>query len=117
MSLPADLLDLSKYKASPVDKGVVAWPIERSTPNLAEKQTSIEFKIKAQVLRETEEGRVARLAREKEAAEEEERRKQEEEEARLKEEAEASAESQKASEATVEEKQAEATPSTEKDEL
>lgn len=48
--LAAELRDLEKYTAEPVDGGVVAWPVDRSDPNRAKDKTDITFKVKAQVL-------------------------------------------------------------------
>lgn len=45
-----DLLDLERYNAEPVDRGVVAWPVHHSEPNRARDRTDITFEVKAQVL-------------------------------------------------------------------
>ncbi|KAL8304564.1 hypothetical protein RB597_004295 [Gaeumannomyces tritici] len=65
----AELSDLSRYRPGPTDGGVAGWVVERTEPDLAGESREITFKIKAQVLRETEQGRVARLEREREDAE------------------------------------------------
>ncbi|KAL2172336.1 hypothetical protein VTG60DRAFT_6175 [Thermothelomyces hinnuleus] len=45
------LADLSKYSAELVDGGVVAYPVEHSSPGSSPLQREIEFTIKAQVLK------------------------------------------------------------------
>ncbi|PKS10989.1 hypothetical protein jhhlp_002748 [Lomentospora prolificans] len=66
----AELLNLENYQPYPEDNKIVAWPIEHTWPDDENGDRSMEFTIKAQILRETEEGRSARLQREKEAEEE-----------------------------------------------
>lgn len=82
-------MNLENYVDAPEDGKVVAWPTERTDPDIEGGDPEIEFTVKAQVLRETEEGREARLKREEEKRVREEERKREEEEARLREEEEA----------------------------
>ncbi len=48
------LADLSSYKPSAQDGGVVAWPVEHTTPDRRHDRREIRFTIMAQVLRETE---------------------------------------------------------------
>ncbi|TDZ28839.1 Phenylacetaldoxime dehydratase [Colletotrichum spinosum] len=62
-----EMLDLTRYGAAPTDDGVVAWVVERTTPDGQTQSRDVTFKVKAQVLEETREGRVAREAREEEA--------------------------------------------------
>ena len=81
----AELLSLENYVDKPVDGKVVAWPTDRTDPDREGEKPDIEFTIQAQVLRETEEGREARLKREEEERQKEEERLREEEEARLRE--------------------------------
>ncbi|CAI4213445.1 unnamed protein product [Parascedosporium putredinis] len=97
-----ELLNLENYQAWPEDKKIVAWPVEHTWPDDESGNREIEFTVKAQILHETEEGRVARLQREKEA--EEERIRQEEEAKRLAEE-----EAQKAAEEAAKEAEEEGT--------
>jgi translation initiation factor 4G len=80
--------NLEIYGPWPADDKVIAWPVERTSPE-PEGKPSIQVTIKAQLLHETEEGRQARLQREKEEEEERLRLEKEEEEARIKEEEEA----------------------------
>ncbi|KAL8371208.1 hypothetical protein RB595_001179 [Gaeumannomyces hyphopodioides] len=65
----AELSDLSRYRPGPTDGGVAGWVVERTEPDLGGESREVQFKIKAQVLRETEQGRIARLEREREDAE------------------------------------------------
>lgn len=65
----AELSDLSRYHPGPTDGGVAGWVVERTEPDVSSDSREIEFKIKAQVLKETEQGRIARLEREREDAE------------------------------------------------
>ena len=74
----AELSNLENYVDAPADGKVVAWPTSRTEPDRAGGNPGIEFTVTAQVLRETEEGREARLKREEDA------RLREEEEAKLK---------------------------------
>ena len=82
--MEAELSNLENYTPTPADGAVVAWPVEVTQPDREGGDPWIEFTVMAQVLRETEEGRAAREAREAEAQrEEEETRLRDEEEARL----------------------------------
>lgn len=100
-------MDLTNYADKPEDGKVVAWPVERTEPDFEAGDPGIEFTVTAQVLRETEEGREARLKREEEKRVEEEERRKEEEEARLREEEEASSEDGEAASGEGEEAQPE----------
>lgn len=80
--MAAELSTLENYTPTPSDGAVVAWPVEVMQPDREGRDPGIDFRIMAQVLRETEEGRAAR-----EAKEAEEKRLKEEEEARPREEA------------------------------
>lgn len=48
-------MDLAKYEDHPNEGGVVAWPIERTSPNVKDNDPSISFRIRAYLVRETEE--------------------------------------------------------------
>jgi len=76
---------LENYGPWPVDDKVIAWPVSRTSPE-PEGKPSVQFTIKAQLLHETEEGRQARLQREKEEEEERLRLEKEQDEARKKQE-------------------------------
>jgi hypothetical protein len=72
----AQLKDLSKYRPTPEDQAVVAWPVYRTEPKRVGNDTKIVFTIKAQVVEKvwTEEelaaAKTAKEAEEKEKAKE-----------------------------------------------
>lgn len=65
----AELTDLERYEPVLKDGGVTGWVVDRTVPDLDSDSREIKFTVKAQVLRETEAGKKARVAREKEEAE------------------------------------------------
>ncbi|TLS31348.1 hypothetical protein PpBr36_03621 [Pyricularia pennisetigena] len=65
----AELADLERYGPVLKDGGVTGWVVDRTVPDLDSNSREIKFTVKAQVLKETEAGKKARVAREKEEAE------------------------------------------------
>ncbi|TLD05470.1 uncharacterized protein PgNI_09502 [Pyricularia grisea] len=65
----AELADLERYGPVLKDGGVTGWVVDRTVPDLHSNSREIKFTVKAQVLKETEAGKKARVAREKEEAE------------------------------------------------
>jgi hypothetical protein len=59
-SFAADFLNLAKYDDHAEEGGVVAWPMERTPPNVKDNDPSISFKIRAYLVVETEETKEAK---------------------------------------------------------
>ncbi len=53
-------MDLARHHPYPVDKGVVAWPVEHTSPDPKSGVKDVTFSIKAQVVVETDEVRERR---------------------------------------------------------
>ena len=51
LTMIAELEDTTRYKETPTNNGVVAWPIERTNPDRENGKVDITFKVKAQVLK------------------------------------------------------------------
>ncbi len=54
ISFPKDkLLNLAAYKPQAEDGGIIAWPVEHTTPDRRHDRREIRFQIKAQLLRKS----------------------------------------------------------------